>query len=631
MDRIDFRSDTVTWPTPAMRQAMVRAPLGDDVYGEDPTVNELEALAAAMTGKEAGLFVSSGTMGNLVAILSHATRGDEAILGQDSHVFSWEAGSMAALGGVTPYPLPTDAIGRMDPAAIAGAVRDDDPHLPRTRLVLVENSYGAKHGYPLPPEYLAAVRRVVDEHGLAMHMDGARLFNAAVAQNLDATDLTRHVDSVTFCLSKGLCAPVGSVLCGSDEFIYHARRIRKALGGGMRQAGVIAAAGIVALNEMVERLGEDHARARQLAERLALLPEIVVEPDMVRTNMVFFALADDVPLSAGEIADAMAAEANVYVGTNGGRGFRAVTHYWIGDEDVQAFADALTSVLRRTPVVTHGDPVMTTYIGQLLNRRYRLDALLGDGGMGTVYRGYDLNLERSLAIKLMHAHFARQEEFRARLVQEARTAAQLDHPSIVRVYDFGDSEQGLFIAMEYVDGGSLRDHLRRLQRMQKFLPLTQSLQIAIQIAEALDYAHRRKIVHRDVKPGNIILKRLSRPDEAGAQPFRALLTDFGLVKLQESDAITQSGTTVGTPTYMSPEQCEGKELDGRSDLYSLGIVLYELVTNKLPFTFNTLTEAISTHQAGTMPQAASEIRPEVPPIIDTLLERALIQVTRRPL
>ncbi len=266
---------------------------------------------------------------------------------------------------------------------------------------------------------------------------------------------------------------------------------------------------------------------------------------------------------------------------------------------------------------------MTTYIGQLLNRRYRLDALLGDGGMGTVYRGYDLNLERSLAIKLMHPHFARQEEFRARLVQEARVAAQLDHPSIVRVYDFGDSEQGLFIAMEYVDGGSLRDHLRRLQRMQKFLPLTQSLQIAIQIAEALDYANRRKIIHRDVKPGNIILKRLTRPDEAGAQPFRALLTDFGLVKLQESDGITQSGTTVGTPTYMSPEQCEGKELDGRSDLYSLGIVLYELVTNKMPYTFNTLTEAIATHQAGTMPQAASEIRPEVPPIIDTLLEKAL--------
>ena len=270
---------------------------------------------------------------------------------------------------------------------------------------------------------------------------------------------------------------------------------------------------------------------------------------------------------------------------------------------------------------------MTNLIGQTLNKRYRLDALLGDGGMGTVYRAADLNLERQVAIKLMHSHFARQEEFRARLVQEARTSAQLDHPSIVRVYDFGDSEIGLFIAMEFVDGGSLRDHLRRLQRLQKYLPLAQCLQIGIQIAEALDYAHRRKIIHRDVKPGNIILKRLSRPDEAGAQPFRALLTDFGLVKLQEGTSLTQSGATVGTPTYMSPEQCEGRELDGRSDLYSLGIVLYELVANKLPFTFQTLSEAIAAHHNNLQPATASTLRPEVPPIIDTLLVRAM---SKRP-
>lgn len=266
---------------------------------------------------------------------------------------------------------------------------------------------------------------------------------------------------------------------------------------------------------------------------------------------------------------------------------------------------------------------MTSLIGQTLNKRYRLDALLGDGGMGTVYRAADLNLERQVAIKLMHSHFARQEEFRARLVQEARTSAQLDHPSIVRVYDFGESELGLFIAMEHVDGGSLRDHLRRLQRLQKYLPLIQCLQIGIQIAEALDYAHHRKIVHRDVKPGNIILKRLSRPDEAGAQPFRALLTDFGLVKLQEGTSLTQSGATVGTPTYMSPEQCEGRELDGRSDLYSLGIVLYELIANRLPFTFQTLTEAIAAHHNGLTPPPVSTVRPEVPPIIDSLLEQAM--------
>jgi threonine aldolase len=298
MDRIDFRSDTVSWPTPAMREAMARARVGDDVYGEDPTVNELEALAAARVGKEAGLFVSSGTMGNLAAVLAHAGRGDEAILGDDSHVFCWEAGGMAALGGVMPRPLPTDAMGRMDPGAVEDAVREDDPHVPHSRLVLVENSYGAKHGYPLPPEYLASIAAVARRHGLALHMDGARLFNAAVAQNVDAAALTHHVDSVTFCLSKGLCAPVGSVLCGSADFIYRARRARKILGGGMRQAGILAAAGLIALNEMIERLADDHAHARLLAEGLARLPGVRVDVDKVRTNMVFFDLTDDVPLSS---------------------------------------------------------------------------------------------------------------------------------------------------------------------------------------------------------------------------------------------------------------------------------------------------------------------------------------------
>ena len=184
MDRIDFRSDTVSWPTPAMREAMASARVGDDVYGEDPTVNELEALAAARVGKEAGLFVSSGTMGNLAAVLAHAGRGDEAILGEDSHVFCWEAGGMAALGGVMPHPLPTDAIGRMAPGAVEDAIRWDDPHVARSRLVLLENSYGGKHGYPLPPEYLASIAAVARQYGLALHLDGARLFNAAVAQNL---------------------------------------------------------------------------------------------------------------------------------------------------------------------------------------------------------------------------------------------------------------------------------------------------------------------------------------------------------------------------------------------------------------------------------------------------------------
>ena len=328
-----------------MREAMARASVGDDVYGEDPTVNELEGLAAARVGKEAGLFVASGTMGNLAAVLAHAGRGDQAILGQDSHVFCWEAGGMAALGGVMPHPLPTDAIGRLDPDAVEGAMRWDDPHLPRSRLVLLENTYGGKHGYPLPPEYLASIAAVARQHGLALHMDGARLFNAAVAQNLDAAALARHADSVTFCLSKGLCAPVGSVLCGSADFIYKARRARKILGGGMRQAGILAAAGIVALNEMIERLADDHAHARLLAEGLARLPGVRVAVDMVRTNMVFFDLADDVTLSSEEVAEWLRETAGVWLGTNGPRGFRAVTHYWIDADDVRVLLDGLENVL----------------------------------------------------------------------------------------------------------------------------------------------------------------------------------------------------------------------------------------------------------------------------------------------
>lgn len=265
---------------------------------------------------------------------------------------------------------------------------------------------------------------------------------------------------------------------------------------------------------------------------------------------------------------------------------------------------------------------MSNLIGKHIEQ-YRLDALLGDGGMGTVYEAYDTNLNRRIAIKLMHAHYARQAEFQARLTQEAQTAAQLEHPSIVRIYNFGQSDEGLYIAMEYIGGGSLRAHLNRLIKDNKFLPFDQLLQVGAQIAEALDYAHQHGVIHRDVKPGNIILKRLTRPEQDGELPFRAVLTDFGLVKLSEGTVHTETGFTMGTPIYMSPEQCAGEAVSPASDLYSLGVVLYELVTNRPPFPFKTLAEALNAHREGRMPLPASTYRPDTPQAIETILKKLL--------
>lgn len=345
MDRIDFRSDTVSWPTPMMREAMATATVGDDVYGEDPTVIELEALAAEKLGKEAAVFVSSGTQGNLIAILAHTSRGSEAIMGHDSHTFCSEAGGMATLGGVMPKPLPTDKQGRMDIAQVEDAVQPDNPHYPNTRLILVENSYGQKHGYPIAPDYFAKIRNVADQHGLNVHMDGARVFNAAVAQNIDVKEIVQHVDSVTFCLSKGLSAPVGSVLCGSEPFIHEARRQRKVLGGGTRQAGVLAAAGIVSLNHMIDRLAEDHRRAQMLAEGLAQIPCIEVDLDMVKTNMVFFDLDESAPLNAQQLAAKLQAEQNIWIRAMYGRKFRAVMHYWIEDKHIDLLLTSIKNAL----------------------------------------------------------------------------------------------------------------------------------------------------------------------------------------------------------------------------------------------------------------------------------------------
>ncbi|NIM02191.1 MAG: threonine aldolase [Acidobacteria bacterium] len=347
MDRIDFRSDTVGWPTPEMREAMATARVGDDVYGEDPTVNELEALAAEMLGKEAGLFVTSGTQGNLVALLGHARRGDEAILGYESHIFQWEVGGMASIGGILPHTLPTDAMGRMDPAAVDAAVRDTtDHHYGHSRLLLVENTFGGRGGVPLPAEYFSALRRIADKHSLAMHMDGARLFNAAVALGVEARELVADVDTVTFCLSKGLCAPVGSILCGPTEFIEEARRTRKSLGGGMRQAGILAAAGLVAMNSMIDRLADDHAHARLLAQQLAEIDGVNVKPKTVQTNIVFFELEGSKGISRERLCARLDKEYEIGLDTYPPNFLRAVTHYWVGEKEVGALVEAVAEIIR---------------------------------------------------------------------------------------------------------------------------------------------------------------------------------------------------------------------------------------------------------------------------------------------
>ncbi len=339
---IDLRSDTVTHPTPAMREAMYRAEVGDDVYGEDPTVNRLERMAAERLGKEAALFVVSGTMGNLVALLTHCGRGDEVILGDRCHTFLFEQGGMAALGGITPHTIPNQPDGTLCLEDIEEAMREDNVHFPRTRLVCLENTHNMCNGTPLTAEYTAQVCALAHAHGLQVHLDGARVFNAAAALGVDVWELVREVDSVMFCLSKGLCAPVGSLLCGSADFIAEARRARKVVGGGMRQAGILAAAGIVALEEIVPRLGEDHVRARRLAEGLADIPGVEVAP--MTTNILYFWLTEEVSKTPEEVEDALAERGVLVLGRELGR-FRAVTHYWIGDEDIKGAIEAMREVV----------------------------------------------------------------------------------------------------------------------------------------------------------------------------------------------------------------------------------------------------------------------------------------------
>ena len=342
MKPIDLRSDTVTLPTPEMRRAIAEAALGDDVYGEDPTVNRLEALAAEKVGKAAAMLVASGTMGNLCALLAHCARGDEAIVGDEAHIYHYEAGGASVLGGIALHPVPTAPNGELPLKALASAIRDlNDEHEAITRLICLENTHNRCGGVVLSPAYMRAVCDFARARGLLVHLDGARIFNAAVALGVDVRELTQHVDSVMFCLSKGLAAPVGSILAGDAAFIARARRMRKLVGGGMRQAGIIAAAGIVALEQMVARLAEDHANARMLADGLATFPQIAIDLETVQSDIVIFKLRDGEP---GAFVRALA-ERGLLVGEIGRGYIRAVTHYGIDASDIEEALEIVRATL----------------------------------------------------------------------------------------------------------------------------------------------------------------------------------------------------------------------------------------------------------------------------------------------
>ena len=334
MEYIDLRSDTVTKPTPEMREAMAEAEVGDDVFRDDPTVNRLEEIAAEKMGKDAALFVPSGTMGNLIALLVHCQRGDEVIVGNQSHVYLNEAGGMSALGGIQPYPIPNQKDGTLALDDIVASIRDEDVHHPITRLICLENTQNICGGVPLTVEYTKKVGELARSKNLSLHIDGARIFNAAVAQNVSVKELVEPADSVMFCLSKGLASPIGSMLVGRNKFIARARHIRKMLGGGMRQVGIVAAAGIVSLEKMVDRLVDDHARARKLAEGLRQIDGIDVDDDGPYTNMIYLNLSDNAKVDMAQVGKSMK-DSGVLLDVFHPRRLRLVTHYWIDDEAVE--------------------------------------------------------------------------------------------------------------------------------------------------------------------------------------------------------------------------------------------------------------------------------------------------------
>ena len=338
-----MRSDTVTLPTDEMREAMNNAEVGDDVYQEDPTVNQLEELAANKVGKGAALFIPSGTMGNLIAVLTHCQRGDEVIVEMDSHIYYYEVGGMSAVAGVIPRLIIGNK-GIPDPQDIKMALRDENLHYPKTTLICLENTHNRAGGTITPPEVIEEICRLAHQQNIQVHLDGARIFNAAIALNIQPALLTKNVDSLMFCLSKGLSAPVGSILAGSKEFIQRARKNRKMLGGGMRQAGILAAAGIIALEQMMERLKEDHKNARILGEGLANISGIKVDLETVQTNMVYFDLQES-GMDTYQFLPKLA-KYNILGLPRPPTKVRLVTHYGISEEDIYATIKAIKEIVR---------------------------------------------------------------------------------------------------------------------------------------------------------------------------------------------------------------------------------------------------------------------------------------------
>ncbi len=343
MNMIDLRSDTVTKPTPEMREAMYRAEVGDDVYGEDPTITELESLGARMTGKEAGLFVTSGTMGNQVAVMTHTRRGDEIICDAEAHIFYSEVAGLAVLSGVQARTIPS-VKGILSAETIEAAIRTEDIHQPSTSLICLENTHNRAGGTCYPLETLAAVRKVADRRKIPVHIDGARLFNAAVALGVPVDKITQYADTVQFCLSKGLCAPVGTIITGRSDFIARARKYRKMLGGGMRQAGILAAAGIVGLTSMVDRLAEDHQNARRLAEDLASAG-FSIDLSTVQTNIVMVDVSR-MGVKAVDFASKLK-KAGVLASVFGEYRIRMVTHHGITSVEIGTVVDTLNRLLKK--------------------------------------------------------------------------------------------------------------------------------------------------------------------------------------------------------------------------------------------------------------------------------------------